>query len=333
MEKFKAYMVEENGTAVSTSLKEITFDDLNMNDVLIKVAYSSVNYKDALASKKNTGVVQKYPLVLGIDLSGEVVSSENDKFKPNDRVLVTGYQLGVAHHGGYAEYASVPSEWVVKVPEAMSLEDAMIVGTAGFTAAIAVSELEKNGMRSHAEPTVLVTGASGGLGSFAIMYLKAKGYENIIALTRKEDQNEHLTTLGAQEVLLSSDAMLEKNKPLARQKFDYVIDAVGGELLSNLIPQINYNGAIALCGNAGGIDITTTVLPFILRGVKVLGIDSVSYPMTQRLNIWNDISSHLDELDLPSLVDQEITLDQLPTIFQQLLAGQHVKRTIVKLAE
>lgn len=330
MEKFNAYMIEETEDGVTGAIKTISLDELPQDDVLIKVAYSSVNYKDALASKKSTGVIQKYPMIPGVDLSGTVVSSKSDQFKEKDEVLVTGYGMGVAHYGGYAEYACVPSEWIVKLPHNMSLKEAMILGTAGFTAGISISELEKNGMSPQDNPIILITGASGGVGNFAIMYLKAKGYQNIIALTRKEDQNEYLTKIGASELLMASEVMLEKVKPLARQKFDYVIDTVGGEQLANIIPQINYNGAIALCGNAGGVNFTTTVLPFILRGVKILGIDSVSYPMDKRLNIWNDINKTMDKLDLSLLVNKEINFEQLTDTFDELLAGKHAKRTIVK---
>lgn len=333
MEKFKAFLIEENEGEVYGAIKDMTLDDLPQGDVLIKVAYSSVNYKDALASKKKTGVVQSYPMVLGIDLSGTVVSSKSDKFHEKEQVLVTGYGLGVSHYGGYAEYAMVPSEWVVKVPPKMDLQKTMIVGTAGFTAAISISELEKNGMSVDNQPTILVTGASGGVGSFAIMYLKARGYKNIIALTRKEGEGEYLTKIGSSEIIISNEVIMEKLKPLARQKFDYVIDTVGGNLLSNLLPQINYNGAIALCGNAGGIDVQTTVLPFILRAVKILGIDSVSYPMDKRIKIWEDINKHIDKLDLKLLINQEIGFEKLPDTFEKILEGNHMKRTIVKFDE
>lgn len=333
MENFKAFLIEENEGEVYGSIKDMKLDDLPQDDVLIKVAYSSVNYKDALASKKKTGVVQSYPMVLGIDLSGTVVSSKSDKFHEKDQVLVTGYGLGTSHYGGYAEYAMVPSEWIVKVPDKMDLQKTMIVGTAGFTAVISIHELEKNGMSVDKQPTILVTGASGGVGSFAIMYLKARGYKNIIALTRKEGESEYLTKIGSSEIIISNEVILEKLKPLAHQKFDYVIDTVGGSLLSNLIPQMNYNGAIALCGNAGGIEVETTVLPFILRALKILGIDSVSYPMSKRIKIWEDINNYIGKLDLKLLINKEIGFDQLPDTFEKILKGENTKRTIVKFDE
>lgn len=333
MNEFKALILDDTqGNGIEPTIKHITREELSEGDVLIKVAYSSINYKDALTTNPKSGVVRSYPLIPGIDLSGTIVDPGNSPFKPGQEVLVTGYQLGVAHSGGFSEYAQVPNEWVIPLPVGLSLEDAMILGTAGLTAALAVNAIERQGLRQHSEASILVTGASGGVGSLAISILKKLGYHNITALTRKKDTSAtYFKDLGVTKVLSPSEFVPETIKPLMPQAFDYVIDTVGGHQLESIIPQISYDGSMALCGNAGGIAFNTTVLPYILRGVKLLGVDSVNISYEKRLYIWNRLASDMQPNQLASIVKDTIGLEALPNAFEQLVAGNMTGRYLVAL--
>lgn len=330
MKTFPAFIAkEENGTIVST-IQQITKEDLPPGDVLIEVHYSGVNYKDALAAKMGGGVVRKYPLTLGIDLSGIVVESAVSEFKTGDPVIVTSYKLGVAHDGGYSQYARVPSEWVVPLPDGLSLKEAMIIGTAGFTAAQSIHALESAGLHLGQE-TVLVTGATGGVGSMAISMLANLGY-NVEAVSRKKEQSEnYLQKLGATTVLSIEDVQLPKAKPLAKPRWSAIIDPVGGPQLAPLLAQLHYNGAIALSGNAGGLKFEATVLPFILRGTKLIGIDSVECPIELRKNLWQRLATDMKPTHLEDMVDQQINLTDLPLAFSKILAGKMTGRTLVKI--
>ncbi|MBF8807621.1 MAG: acryloyl-CoA reductase [Enterococcus lacertideformus] len=295
---------------------------------MIKIAYSDVNYKDALASSEFGGVVRSYPMIPGIDLSGTVLESLDERFKVGDAVVLTGFGLGVSHPGGYSQYQKVPGDWLIPLPKNLTLRQAMILGTAGFTALLCVNTLIRQGM--NLKDKVVVTGASGGVGSTAIAILHKLGFTSIIALSRKKLSIKWLKKLGASEVLAPSEFFPEKTKPLGKQQIDYVIDTVGGELLSQLLPLIVYDGAVALCGNAGGIKLATTVLPFILRNVQLIGVDSVNVPYEKRILIWQQLAdlSITDEL-----LVKEITFEQLPETVQQLLAGKHQGRTLVNVGE
>lgn len=326
---FKALVVREENNQVTYDVELITNTMLSQGDVLIKVAYSSVNYKDMLGVQTNGGVIRKYPMIPGIDLSGTIVSSESSEFEVGQKVIVTGFDTGMTHTGGYSEYARVPAKWVVKSPNNLSLKDAMIVGTAGFTAAISIIALEKNGMSPDKEQDILVTGASGGVGSIAIQLLKASGYKNIFALTRDESEIDTLLTLGASKVLLSQDVLPEKQKVLAKQKFHYVLDVVGGHVASGLLPQIYYGGSMSMCGNAGGIKINSTVMPFILRGVNLLGIDSVNYPIEEREAIWTRFSNEWHIMN--KAIVKEVEMEALGQVFENIKAGTHTGRHIVKI--
>ncbi|MGB3159626.1 MAG: oxidoreductase [Carnobacterium sp.] len=330
MKTFPAFIAkEENGTIVST-IQQITKEDLPPGDVLIEVHYSGVNYKDALAAKMGGGVVSQYPLTLGIDLSGIVVESAVSEFKTGDPVIVTSYKLGVAHDGGYSQYARVPSEWVVPLPDGLSLKEAMIIGTAGFTAAQSIHALESAGLHLGQE-TVLVTGATGGVGSMAISMLANLGY-NVEAVSRKKEQSEnYLQKLGATTVLSIEDVQLPKAKPLAKPRWSAIIDPVGGPQLAPLLAQLHYNGAIALSGNAGGLKFEATVLPFILRGTKLIGIDSVECPIELRKNLWQRLATDMKPTHLEDMVDQQINLTDLPLAFSKILAGKMTGRTLVKI--
>ncbi|ASZ06856.1 MULTISPECIES: acryloyl-CoA reductase [Enterococcus] len=327
METFKAFQVTKDPTFQAKIIEQEPIE-LADNEVLVEVAYSDVNYKDALASSESGNVIRTYPMTPGIDLAGTVIKSSTEQFSPGEKVLVTGYGLGVTHPGGYSQYQAVPSEWLVKLPERLSTRQAMILGTAGFTAALAVNALLEQGMK----PTnhVLVTGASGGVGSVAIALLHKLGFTTITAFSRKTTAESWLTKLGATQVIQPTTFLPEKTKPLAKQTVDYVIDTVGGAQLSQLLPLISYNGAAALCGNASGIELNTTVLPFILRNIQLIGIDSVNVPHEQREKIWQSLA----ELAITDdLLVTEISLTQLPETIAQLLAGTHQGRTLVHVGE
>lgn len=329
MDAFKALVVKEQDGEITFSVDEITLDQLSEGEVLIKVAYSSINYKDSLAVKAKGGVIRNYPMVPGIDLAGTVASSKVGTFKEGQEVLVTGFEMGMSHTGGLSEYARVPASWVVPLPKKMTMKEAMIFGTAGFTAALSVIALEKMGMDPRNDPEVLVTGATGGVGSITLQLLKKSGYKNIYALSRKPEEKPRLEALGATKVLQISDVTPEKPRPLGKQMFHYVLDNVGGEVASMLIPQIYYGGSMSLCGMVAGIKIETTVMPFILRGVNALGIDSVNYPAEGRQPVWERIANEWN-ITGDSIVN-EVSLEDLQAVFAGLQAGTHVGRTIVKI--
>ncbi|MGX7126313.1 YhdH/YhfP family quinone oxidoreductase [Enterococcus viikkiensis] len=312
---------------VHTEIETFEKPEISEGEVLIAVRYSSINYKDALATKANTGVLRDYPMTPGIDLAGKILTSNDPNFQLGDSVLITGYGLGVKQDGGLSQLQVVPAAWCVKIPAGLDEKQVMTFGTAGFTAALAVDALQMHGLTSDSR--VLVTGATGGVGSFAIHFLKQIGCKEIIALSRKEDQKDYLTKLGATSVVSPTELFPEKNRPLNKQLTDFVVDTVGGDTLAKVLPFVNYGGSLALCGNAGGIKLTTTVLPFILRGVNLLGIDSVEASMNQRQKLWQKMA---DEWTLPADISvQEITLEQVPAVADALLAGKHIGRTIVDL--
>lgn len=330
MNSFQAFTLREQDTSVIGQLETITLDDLSEGTVIIKAAYSSVNFKDSLASKKDGGVIRNYPMIPGIDVSGTVVASEDPRFKEGDKVIVTGYQLGVSHTGGYSEYVRVPGDWVVPLPEKMSLKEAMIFGTAGFTAGLSVTALEDDGLRDDKEAPIIVTGATGGVATLSIAMLHQLGYTSITALTRKPDSFELLKELGVSECLLVEDFLVTPIKALMKQRFAFAIDTTGGEITSAVLPQLRYDGRSAICGRAAGITLETTVLPFILRGVHLLGIDSVNVGMDKRKIVWQRLATDLDITE--KAVYQEITLEELPPVFEALQAGQHIGRTIVRIS-
>lgn len=326
-ENFKAVVVREEDGQVSHRIESITKDMLSAGNILIKVAYSSVNYKDMLAVQTRGGVIRNYPMIPGIDLSGTIVESESDLFKVGQEVLVTGFQTGMTHTGGYSEYVRVPAEWVVPLPQGLSMRDSMVIGTAGFTAALSIMLLESKGMSPDKDQNVLVTGASGGVGSIAVQLLKASGYKKIIALAREASETEKLLSIGATDVIIASDILPEKPKVLDKQKFHYVLDVVGGHVASGLLPQIYYGGSMSMCGNAGGIEMATTVMPFILRGVSILGVDSVNFPIEERQAIWNRFANEWHIMS--NALVTEVDLKGLSQVFDNIKAGKHVGRHIL----
>ena len=331
MDTFKALIVRENEEEVTYQVEEQTKEImLNAGEVIIKVAFSSVNYKDMLAVQKNGGVVRNYPMIPGIDLSGTIVESTDPKYSVGQDVIVTGYAMGMSHSGGFSEYARVPSSWLVPLPESLSLKEAMIYGTAGLTAALSIYELEKNGMSEKLDQTILVTGATGGVGSIALQILSKIGYKKITALVRKENQIAFAKKLGATNVILLSEFEFVK-RPLTKQTFHYILDTVGGDLASNLLPYVYYQGSISLCGNVGGIKLNTTVLPFILRGINLIGIDSVNISHDYRLKIWLRLAKEWKITD--TTIFTSISLEELSDTIQSLKEGNHLGRTIVTIGQ
>ncbi|QPC45601.1 YhdH/YhfP family quinone oxidoreductase [Mangrovibacillus cuniculi] len=328
MNTFKAIVLKEDQDQVVYDLENVTLNSLSEGEVLIKVAYSSINYKDMLAVQKNGGVIRHYPMIPGIDLSGTVVHSSDHRYSEGQNILVTGFDMGMSHTGGYAEYARVPADWIVPLPDNLTLKDAMVFGTAGFTAALSIMSLENNGMSIPNNPRILVTGSTGGVGSIALQILSKIGYKNISALVRKDHQEEVAKSLGATDVVFASE-LGEQTKPLNKQKYDFVLDTVGGDIASTLIPQIAYGGSMSMCGNAGGMKLTTTVLPFILRGINLLGIDSVNIPIHDRKGMWDKIANEWN-ISKTSLIN-EITLSDVPATMEVVKNGQHLGRSIIKV--
>ena len=330
MEKlFNALVVDKKEDQFSVGIQQLSLQDLPEGNVLIRVQYSGVNYKDSLATIPNGNIVNSYPFVPGIDLAGVVVSSDDSHFQEGDEVIATSYEIGVSHFGGYSEYARVPAEWVVPLPEGLTLKEAMTIGTAGFTAALSVQRLEENNL-TPAKGTVLVTGATGGVGSFAVSILSTLGYL-VEASTGKESEHEYLMHLGAQKILSRDDVYNGKIRALGKQKWAAAVDPVGGEPLASVISQIQYGGSVASSGLTAGTKLPTTIFPFILRGVNLLGIDSVYCPMEKRVETWNRLASDFKPSNLEELVLKEVTLQQLPDVLPTLLKGEARGRILVKL--
>jgi NADPH2:quinone reductase len=324
---FNAYRVFEENGKISGRIVDVSLDDLSQGAVVIKAAFSSVNYKDALAATGTGKIMRRFPLIGGIDVAGAVESSSDPRFKSGDAVLVTGYDLGVAHDGGYAAYVRVPADWVVAVPKGLSLFDVMAIGTAGFTAALSVVEMERNGL-APANGPVIVTGATGGVGSVAVQCLAARGYR-VTAMTGKDSEHGWLRELGAADVIARTAA--QGTRPLEKSLWAGAVDPVGGATLAWLTRTMTQNGCIASSGLTGGIDLQTTVMPFILRGVKLLGIDSVMCPMATRLEVWRRLATDLKPAKLVEAA-RPISLEELPPAFEALLKGNARGRYVVKLS-
>nr|WP_307774384.1 YhdH/YhfP family quinone oxidoreductase [uncultured Cetobacterium sp.] len=326
--KFKAFFVTENEQGFERSVVEREIKDLPENEVLIKVQYSSLNYKDALSSTGNKGVTRKYPHTPGIDAAGVVVSSSNDLVKEGTEVIVTGYDLGMNTSGGFAEYIRVPAAWVVPLPKGLTLKESMIYGTAGLTAAISVYKLVVKGGVKPEDGEILVTGSTGGVGSVAIRILSKLGYD-IVAVTGKPEGEKFLLEIGAKRVISRSEAD-DTTRPMLRGVWAGVIDTVGGNILSTAIKSTKYNGVVTACGNAAGGDFHSSVYPFILRGVTLYGVDSVEISMSERVELWNKMANEW-KIEGLSEVYTEVTLDGLEEKVQSILSGTHTGRTIVKL--
>jgi len=329
MKKFKAYRVHEIDKKVSARFEEMTISELDAGEVVIRVAYSCVNYKDALAVTGAGRVIRRFPCVGGIDLSGTVVESEDARFSKGDAVLATSYDLGVSHDGGFAEYARVPADWIVPMPKGMTLFEAMALGTAGYTAALGVVRMEQNGLKPANGP-VVVTGATGGVGSIAIDVLSKLGF-SVTALTGKESETAYLKGLGAKEVMLRSGLDLTKVKPIDKMLWAGAVDNLGGEMLSWLMSTMKQSGPIASIGNAVSANFSATVFPLILRGVSLLGIDSGYTPMPVRREVWRRLASDMKPDHLREMV-QTVPFEEIGGTFERLINGQMRGRFVVDMA-
>jgi len=327
---FKAFVVNKEEEHFTTAIQKLTLEDLPEGEVLIRVHYSSVNYKDSLATIPNGNIVSAYPFIPGIDLAGVVVSSEDPRFQEGDEVIATSYEIGVSHFGGYSEYARISADWVVPLPTGLTLKEAMIIGTAGFTAALSIQRLEENNA-SPEKGKVLVTGATGGVGSFAVAILATLGYE-VEASTGKESEHDYLKKLGATTIVSREEVYDGKLRALGKQRWVAAVDPVGGEPLAALLSQIVYGGSVAVSGLTAGTKLPTSVFPFIIRGVNLLGIDSVYCPMETRLKVWKRLATDFKVDNLEALIQQEVTLNELPDVLPTLLKGEARGRTIVKVS-
>lgn len=332
MKNFSAYRIfEQNGKSAGRFV-ELTLDDLDQGKIVIQAQHSSVNYKDALAATGAGKIVRRFPCVGGVDAAGVVASSSDVRFKVGDGVIVTGYGMGVDHDGGYAEYVRVPADWVVPLPQGLSLFDAMALGTAGFTAALSIHRLEQNELTPEKGPEkskVIVTGATGGVASLAIQMLAQLGY-HIVALTGKDSEHDYLKSLGASEILSRKEVQMG-TRPLEKAQWAGALDAVGGETLAWLTRTVQQNGVIASFGNAGGITLNTTVMPFILRGVRLIGIDSAATAMPLRRQIWQRLATDLRP-QLLKQIAQVVPFAELPPIFPLMLQGKLRGRTVVEIS-
>ena len=326
-QEFKAFVVEEIDGEFKRSIKTKQIKDLPEGDLIVKVEYSSLNYKDALSATGNKGVTRQFPHTPGIDAVGIVAQSDNSEFQVGEQVIVTSYDLGMNTDGGFAEYIRVPSAWAVKLPENMTAQEAMIYGTAGFTAGMSVLRLAQ--LVTPEAGNILVSGATGGVGSLSVAILAKLGY-NVIAITGKETEQEYLKNLGAKEVILRKEFEELPAKPLLKPMCAGAIDTVGGTILQNILKVAAPMAAVTCCGNAASIKLETTVFPFILRGVSLIGIDSQNYPMEYRKIVWQKLAT---EYKSDKLVEnyQEVGLEELDEKINHILKGQVKGRILVKL--
>ncbi len=328
MKTFKALRIHRDDGRIHARFEQISLDDLSPGEVVVRVGWSTINYKDALAATGTAPILRRYPLVGGIDLSGEVVSSTDARYAPGQKVLVTGCGLSETHDGGYAEYARVPGDWLVELPPGMDEADAMKIGTAGFTAAFGIHRMEQNGQRPDGGP-IVVTGATGGVGSIAVNMLAGRGYE-VVAVSGKPDAEAYLRELGAARVLARQDIDLG-SRPMEKALWAGAIDNLGGEVLTWLTRTVDYWGNIASIGLAASAELHTTVMPFILRGVSILGINSVATPRASRLEVWNRIATDLKPAKLDRIANRVVDFADLPAQFDDYLKGRVMGRAIVRI--
>lgn len=324
---FKALIAKEKDGKYIREVSFRTIDDLPAGDILIKVKYSSLNYKDSLSATGNKGVTRKYPHTPGIDAAGIVEDSSDNQFRKGDEVLVTGYDLGMNTPGGFAEYIRVPAEWVVKLPDGLSLPESMMLGTAGFTAALSVFKLEQAGIDKNGE--IIVTGATGGVGSIATALLSKLGY-NVTTCTRKKNKESYLRELGSKSVINSDELNDNSGKPLLNRRWKGAVDTVGGNILSTVIRGLDYRCSAASCGNALSSDFQVTVYPFILRGVNLLGINSAETPMDLRMLIWRKLAGEWKPNNLHQIITK-CSLEELNEKIELILKGEITGRILVDL--
>ena len=331
MTTFRAFLVEKNEDRTFTrSVVDRELDDLPAGELLIDVKFSSLNYKDALSATGNPGVTRSYPHTPGIDAAGTILESTVSNFTAGDEVVVIGFDLGMNTSGGFSERVRVPAAWAVPLPQGLSLEEAMILGTAGFTAALSIHKLERAGMSPEGGP-ILVSGATGGVGSVAIKLLDQLGYEPH-AVTGKEDQHEFLRSIGAREILSREDLEAGGDRPLLKELWGEVVDTVGGGMLFNAIKGLRYGQSAAACGLVNSPNIPATVLPFILRHVNLLGIDSVELPLSKKIEIWDKLAGVWKLTGLTELKKSTLSLNTLSEAIETILDGEMVGRGVVDLS-
>lgn len=323
--KYKAYLVEENEGKYNGQIKELEMSSLDDGNVIIKVHYSSLNYKDALASSGAKGVVRSYPFVPGIDVAGEIIESSNPEFVAGDNVVATGYKIGMSVYGGFGELVQLPAKWVLKLPDALNSFDSMCYGTAGITAAACVKKIVDADVSN--ELPVLVSGATGGVGSVAVGILAKLGYE-VHAISGKQDEIETLKTMGASKVILRDDYTNEPAKALDKAIYGGAVDTVGGEILAKMISMVANHGVVSCCGNVAGAMFTSSVFPFILRGVQLSGIDSAESSLTLKKELWNLLSDQWS-LNLTDHI-KTIQIDGIGDEVKKILEGNQVGRVVIK---
>ncbi len=328
MKEFQGFIVRkstENTNEITTQIETLPFSFLKEYDVVIKTHYSSINYKDFLATKPRTGVIFDYPLIPGIDVAGEVVESHCPEYQKGDLVFATSYDLGTKENGGFSQYVSLKKEWIIPLPQQLTLKEAMTYGTAGYTAALAILNMLSRHPAKDAQ--IAITGATGGVGSFSALLLNKLGYPHVTLITQKEN-HPYLTQLPHENVLSTKNLLDMKKKALSKRMYDVVIDTVGGELLSQLLPQIKYNGIVLAIGNAGGINLETTVLPFILRNICLQGVDSVATPYEKRKEVWDFLSTE-GKIDFNSLNITEIPFENIQEGFDIFAKKEQLGRILI----
>ncbi len=326
-EKFTAYVTEETNGEFTSSIQSKTIGELPQGELLVKVHYSSLNYKDALSATGNKGVTRQYPHTPGIDAAGEVVQSQGNTFSAGDKVIVTSYDLGMNTDGGFARYIRVPEQWALALPENLSMKEAMMYGTAGLTAGICISMLVEKIKPENGK--IAVSGATGGVGSMAISILHKLGF-HVAAISGKKEQKDYLMGLGAKEVILTDEFQSLPERPMLKPEFAGAVDTVGGVVLENIIKSAKPMGVITCCGNAASPDLNLTVFPFILRGVCLLGADSQNFPMEYRKKVWKNLAKEWKPANL-SATCTEISLEKLQEKIDLMCKGRHVGRTVVRL--
>jgi len=327
--KFKALIVEKGEEKQFVrEIRERSIDDLPPGNLVVRVRYSSLNYKDALSATGHPGVTRQFPHTPGIDAAGEVVSCENGAFAPGEKVIVTGYDLGMETDGGWGQYIRIPSDWAVRLPLGLTLREGMVLGTAGFTAALSVLKLEQAGV-TPSDGDILVTGATGGVGSIAVSILARAGYR-VVAATGKISDEGFLRQLGAAEVIPREQVTAGSDRPMMKERWAGVVDVVGGETLTAAVKSTRYGGAVTCCGLVGSIDLTLNVYPFILRGVSLIGIDSVQCPAETRLQVWEKLAGEWKPEQLAEMVT-EVSLEGVEESIQAILKGGIRGRVVVTL--
>jgi acrylyl-CoA reductase (NADPH) len=323
---FKALVLsQENGRTVC-HLRQLSLAELPPGDVLVAVEYSSLNYKDGLAITGKGKIVRRYPMVPGVDLAGTVLESTAPEFQSGDKVVLTGWGVGEQHWGGYTQRARLQGSWLVRLPETLDTRQAMMIGTAGFTAMLCVMALEETGLSPTAQHPVLVTGASGGVGSLAVALLAKLGYK-VAAVTGRPENQDYLRELGATE-FLSREQMIAATRPLETQRWAAAVDTVGGKVLARVLAEIAYGGGVAACGLAGGAELVTTVMPFILRGVRLLGVDSVLCPLPRRRRAWEQLAADLPAHVLAK-ISRVVPLEEAPQLAEAIVAGRVRGRVVI----